>query len=438
MVDASTFLFNEGVIKRIQAKKKMKAPSKKNSESPSRIEPSHGQRDHESSDEEDEEDYRKGGYHPVKVGEKFKMGEYEIVGKLGWGHFSTVWMAKRLEMQANSHTWDSFVALKVVKSDRKYIETAMDEIKLLNASQNPRKKDNLEGNSIVRLLDSFRHEGPNGNHVCMAFELMGCNLLKLIKKFDYKGMPVKMVKRIAFQVLNSLRQLHSAGIIHTDLKPENVLIDFVAICGARKEDGDFNLDALSLSAPQSLVSQFKALFSFVNEDNIKVKLADLGNACWTDHHFTEDIQTRQYRSPEVLIGASYNETTDLWSFSCMIFELLTGDFLFDPHEGDYYSRDEDHMAQILELVGPKFPKHLLEKGKYSSELFNKRAELRHISSLEFWPLYNVLHEKYKFGADESREMAEFMEMGLELNWKRRVSASEMLESKWLDEVRNAQ
>lgn len=79
-----------------------------------------------------------------------------------------------------------------------------------------------------------------------------------------------------------------------------------------------------------------------NEDSIEVKIADLGNACWVNKHFTDDIQTRQYRSPEVILGSKYNETTDMWSLGCMIFELLTGDFLFDPQSGDRFSRDEGY------------------------------------------------------------------------------------------------
>lgn len=104
-----------------------------------------------------------------------------------------------------------------------------------------------------------------------------------------------------------------------------------------------------------------------------VKIADLGNACWIHQHFTEDIQTRQYRSPEVILGSKYNESADMWSLGCMVFELLTGDFLFDPKSGDNFSRDEDHIAQIIELVG-KFSKQIALGGKYSSELFNKRGK----------------------------------------------------------------
>lgn len=52
--------------------------------------------------------------------------------------------------------------------------------------------------------------------------------------------------------------------------------------------------------------------------DMRVKIADLGNACWVDHHFTEDIQTRQYRCLEVLLGAGYGAPADIWSTACMV------------------------------------------------------------------------------------------------------------------------
>ena len=88
----------------------------------------------------------------------------------------------------------------------------------------------------------------------------------------------------------------------------------------------------------------------LNKNYLQVKIADLGNACWTYHHFTEDIQTRQYRSLEVILGAGYSTSADIWSLACMAFELATGDYLFEPHSGDNYSRDEDHIAHIIELL----------------------------------------------------------------------------------------
>merc|ERR1712228_576147 len=62
------------------------------------------------------------------------------------------------------------------------------------------------------------------------------------------------------------------------------------------------------------------------------KIADLGNACWTHKHFTSDVTTRQYRSPEVIVGYPYCTAIDIWATACMAFELITGDYLFDPKD----------------------------------------------------------------------------------------------------------
>jgi serine/threonine-protein kinase SRPK3 len=98
----------------------------------------------------------------------------------------------------------------------------------------------------------------------------------------------------------------------------------------------------------------------------KAVVVDFGNACWTHKHFTDDIQTRQYRSPEVILGAKYDTAADMWSLACVVFELVTGDFLFEPKSGPGWDRDEDHVALMLELLG-KMPRKVRARGRGGGE-----------------------------------------------------------------------
>ena len=80
------------------------------------------------------------------------------------------------------------------------------------------------------------------------------------------------------------------------------------------------------------------------------------------------------------------------ALGAQVFELLTGDLLFDPRAGDGYDRNEDHLAQCCELVG-RFPKHLCAQGQHARKYFNRRGELKHISSLRYWSVRDVLADK---------------------------------------------
>lgn len=134
-----------------------------------------------------------------------------------------------------------------------------------------------------------------------------------------------------------------------------------------------NLNSSDLDTKQPLKAVDETDPAKDEMDEIEVKIADLGNACWQHNHFTGAIQTRHYRCLEVILGAEYGPSADIWSAACMAFELATGDYLFEPHEGQEYSRDDDHLAHIIELLG-EIPLDITQTGKYAKNFFNKKGE----------------------------------------------------------------
>ncbi|XP_070815854.1 SRSF protein kinase 3-like [Chaetodon trifascialis] len=167
-----------------------------------------------------------------------------------------------------------------------------------------------------------------------------------------------------------------------------------------------------------------------NAEKILIKIADLGNACWVHKHFTEDIQTCQYRSVEVLIGADYDTPADIWSTACMAFELATGDYLFDPQSGATFSREEDHIAHIIELLGP-LPSQFALSGRHSKRYFNCKGQLRRISKLKPWSLFEILLDKYEWPREEAAQFSSFILTMLELLPEKRATAAQCLKHPWI-------
>ena len=128
----------------------------------------------------------------------------------------------------------------------------------------------------------------------------------------------------------------------------------------------------------------------------------------------------------------YDASADMWSLGCITFELLTGDLLFDPRAGEDYDRDEDHLAMFQELLG-KMPKKLALAGKYSKNFFDKKGNLKNIKQLKFWPVEEVLHEKYHFATEDAEEVSDFITPCLDFDPNDRATGLECLRSDWLQD-----
>ncbi|KAF1401667.1 Serine/threonine-protein kinase SRPK, partial [Spheniscus magellanicus] len=328
-----------------------------------------------------------GGHHPVQEGEVFNT-RYQALRKLGHGAFATVWLCQ--DMRRKKH-----VAVKVLKSREGFAEAAQDEVALLRCVSSMKKKDQA-GENIVCLLDDFRMIGENGFHI-LLLKALGPSLRCLMGNYAAQGLPLPFVKKSLQQVLAGLHFLHKrCRIIHTDIKPENVLL-----YGRDKSLQRLLPDTLDCSRRTDLRLKGPGgdLGNRLEESDLmsmEVKIADLGSACWTYKPFSKEIQTQPYRALEVLLGLDYGTPADIWSTGCLAFEMATGERLFDPQPGKYFSRDDgrtpsvlfislpeasqslnldvslclDHVARIIELLG-RIPPQIAFSWNKSTKFFSR-------------------------------------------------------------------
>ncbi|XP_053545347.1 LOW QUALITY PROTEIN: SRSF protein kinase 3-like [Bombina bombina] len=374
---------------------------------------------------EDPAEYCPGGYHPVKTGELLNR-RYQVMNKVGWGYFSTVWLCHDIQKK-------KCVAVKISKSGKKFSESALDEISLLNCVNGARKRE-AHGQNIIQFLDDFRLIGENGLHVCLVFELLGPSLLHLIQNHGSQGLPLTCVRRILQQVLHGLIFLHKkCCIIHTDIKPENILLCVKAdnLQQCMTQAAIWSQNRASKHHGQGVDVNFLShLFKTGNADMLGVKIADLGSACWTYKPFSEEIQTQQYRALEVLLGSGYSTPADMWSTACMAFEMATSFYLFEPHAGKAFSRNEDHIACMIELLG-RIPQKVVASGKNSPMFFNKQGDLLRIPYLYPCGLYDMLVSRHKWQKNEALMFASFLLPMLEYAPEKRATADKCLQHPWL-------
>ncbi|KAK0649990.1 kinase-like domain-containing protein [Cercophora newfieldiana] len=391
--------------------------------------------------EEGRGSYKPGGLHPVYIGDIYAE-KYEVLSKIGYGVYSTVWLVKDLtKPEGDDHR---FRALKVLSADCYGEDYPIFEREILKYLRDDGDKEDLGYAYICHLVDDFEHQGPNGTHVCLVFELMGENLRSFPCWFKGDQIPYLIIRRFAIQLLLALDYAHRCGIIHTDIKADNIFVKFRDT--SRIESGYLVKSQIpkqdrAEEAYTPIQSIPLRLFYFNDEDSTKIDqfdiaLGDWGVASWATKHLTENIQPIALRAPEVLIKAPWDATVDWWNLGAILLELYPAVRMFDgrvPPDGHYELGM--HIAEIVDLFGP-FPKELLEKGDQNivRDIFDDEGKPKDFGPLDRPPLESELFmpemkDKYR------EEFASFLRAIMKINPADRLSTDDLLRHPWLDAMK---
>ncbi|XP_077141675.1 homeodomain-interacting protein kinase 4 [Ranitomeya variabilis] len=222
---------------------------------------------------------------------------YHVIEELGRGTFGKVVKARKIET-------GQLVAIKMIDNDQIRSRVIKNEIKLLSFI----RQSVLDEAHLVRFFEHFHIRDT----FYMVFELLQKNLYQYQKEIRFAAIPLRHIRTITIQVLEALSKLKELSIIHTDIKPENIV----------------------------LVDQVRCPF--------RIKVIDFGSASILSEikHVKEPyIQSRFYRAPEILLGLPFCEKLDMWSLGCIIAELHFGYPLY-PGKNEY-----DQIRYICQTQG---------------------------------------------------------------------------------------
>lgn len=324
------------------------------------------------------------GYDDDKGDYKIVIGDhinyrYEIVKILGRGSFGQV-------CQCYDHKDNIDVAIKIIRNKQRFQRQGQIEVKVLEFIT---KNDENDSANVIHMYEQFTFR----KHLCISFELLSINLYDLLKSNDFKGLTITLIRRIAVQVLYCLKFLKESGIIHCDLKPENILLKNVNKSG--------------------------------------VKVIDLGSSCFDNEKLYSYIQSRFYRSPEVILGIPYSTSIDMWSFGCILAELFTGYPLF-PGENE-----ADQLHCIMEIKGVP-PSKVLESSPRNKNFFDENGKPKSLPEKcrRKYPGTRTLNEKLRCF---DKNFVNFLESKvyiecLEWNPAMRITPEQALNHEWILEA----
>lgn len=272
----------------------------------------------------------KDGHIIVREGD-FITPRYQIRGLLGQGTFGKV--VQCYDRQLRRH-----VAIKVIRAVQKYRDASQIEIRVLKCL---RQNDPHNRYQCVQLLETFDFR----NHVCIVSDLLDRSVFDFLKDNKFQPFPCRDIWQFAKQLLTSVAFLHRLALIHTDLKPENVLL----------VDASFDLVPTSRRANARKKRVLR---------NSEIRLIDFGSATFNDEYHSGVVSTRHYRAPEIILGMGWSFPCDVWSIGCILVEFFTGEALFQTHD------NLEHLA-MMEMVLGRLPDDYRRKAEtYKPEYFH--------------------------------------------------------------------
>ncbi|KAL0950832.1 hypothetical protein HGRIS_007593 [Hohenbuehelia grisea] len=369
---------------------------------------------------------------------RFQIGDaigpdqrYSITRKLGWGMHSSTWLAHDTVLK-------KYVAVKALTGHitEMYDCAAVWEADALRLLSYPPVSKHC-----VTLLDEFTVKGHEsaGSHLCLVMPLYGGDV-KALAASRNSPFPPLLAKRIIQHVLQGIAYAHERGVVHTDIKHDNVFFEtrlttaeiekWINEDPSRMHPCEVSVDGTvqaAMSQPMKPPSEEEAL-------NATYLLADFGSAQPSKLHANRTITAICMRAPEAYLGGEWDKPADIWSFGCLVYELLTSQPLFLYQKNDKFglSEIENILYQMMLYTGEVFRAEQLSICPLASEYFNGDCRLKQEPEVFEWPLEHLIGSHKVIHDEEVPIAADFVRQCLRLNPKDRANAQELLDAAWLN------